>query len=223
MSLLLGLDTTGDTFSLAMRGQGKDLAEYCGGTPRQHLTQLFEVLEGMLAELSATPRDISAVAVTTGPGSFTGVRLGVLIARTLGQVLACPLIPINSLEALALGVGEGKTALALDARKNEVLGALLEISHGQIVCHQPATLVSPEAWMEQLPGGIRVAGNALVRYGPELARQRPDVEALPAQFSQVRGRMVALLGERAWKEERVIDWRELAPEYVRSADVQVNP
>ena len=97
--LLLALDTTGDTFSVALRKNSEDLFSYCGGTPRQHLTELFPVLERLLAELAEKspehaykPRDIGAIAVTTGPGSFTGVRLGVLIARTLGQVLGAAAI-----------------------------------------------------------------------------------------------------------------------------------
>jgi tRNA threonylcarbamoyladenosine biosynthesis protein TsaB len=220
--LLLALDTTGDTFSVALRRNGQDLGDYCGGTPRQHLTQFYAVLQDLLSQISATPRELGAVAITTGPGSFTGVRLGVLIARTLGQVLDCPLVPVNALEALALGSGQGIVAVALDARKNEVLGAILEIRGGEVFWREPAGLVSPQTWMEQLPQGVRVAGNALARYGEELIRQRPDTQPLGAEFSLVQGKMVALLGERAWKQKMVTDWRRLTPEYVRPADVQVN-
>lgn len=224
--LLLALDTTGDTFSVALRKNSEDLFSYCGGTPRQHLTELFPTLERLMAELgpehSYKPRDIGAIAVTTGPGSFTGVRLGVLIARTLGQVLDRPIIPVNALEALALAAGPQDTlVVGLDARKSEILGAVFQVGVGTLVWREPARLMSLPEWLEGLPTDGAVVGNALARYGEDVAAARPALVLKGSEAGHVQAWAVARLGMQAWRQKMVTDWSHLNPEYIRPADVQL--
>ena len=219
--LIVALDTTGDTFSVGLRRGQHDLAEYCGGAPRQHLTEFYGVLEGLLRDTSTTLKDVAAVAVTTGPGSFTGVRLGVLIARTLGQALNCPILPVNAMEALARMAftrAEKVGVLGLDARKNEILGASCVGEQWR----EPARLMVFSEWVHSIPAGAQVAGNALARYGQQLSVLRPDLELLPPEFSRVRATAVGFLGLAAWEQRLSVAWSRLSPDYMRPADVQVH-
>ena len=100
-SLVLGLDCSGESFSVAVVRQGQALAERGGYSPRSHLRRLFPDLKGCLEEIGASFKEVGAVAVTVGPGSFTGLRLGVVTARTIAQVTGCALVGVNTLEALA--------------------------------------------------------------------------------------------------------------------------
>jgi tRNA threonylcarbamoyladenosine biosynthesis protein TsaB len=218
-AVLLGLDCTGDTFSLALCSPTETLAEHCGGKPREHLTELFPRLETMLTQANLKASDLAGVAVTTGPGSFTGVRLGVLIARTFALVLKLPLYQVDALEALACNAGQINTPLvvALDARKGEVLSARFLMVDGKPQLLEPGELFEPERWAAGLPRPCTVLGNALPAYGKLLH----DLTVLGPEFALVQARHVARLGWRAARMGHKVSWAQLKPDYVRPASVQV--
>lgn len=207
--MILGLDTTLDTFSLALVSaeDERTLAQWTGGQPRQHLTQLFQALQALLDVHHLKMENLTGIAVTTGPGSFTGVRLGVLVARTLGQVGDLPLYPVDATLALAANAPKvEKLAVSLDARKGEVF-----VRHFRDGLPEgPGKLVKPGEWADELQPGTWVLGSAAQRFGlPE------HVVVCPPGWSRVQAEWVARL------RGRQVTWRELDPEYLRAADVQV--
>lgn len=99
--------------------------------PAQHSRELLPELARLVRESGTTWEQVDSIAVGTGPGTFTGLRIGIATARALGQALRIPLRPVSSLEALAasaadtLRPGKGQTLLSLiDARRREVFAAL---------------------------------------------------------------------------------------------------
>lgn len=214
---VLGLDTSGESFSLALLRGRRVVAECCAGQPRQHLVQLFPALELLCEQAGISLGQLQGVAVTAGPGSFTGVRTGLLVARTLGQVLNIPLYPLDTLEVLATQAGEGLVAAALDARKGEVVWGLFRLQQGRPRPMQPSRLDAPSAFVEALPAGVVVLGSACATYGALLGA-RSEVRVAPADQWRVRaGGMARLLVEQASQA-----WSKLRPQYVRPADVQVH-
>jgi tRNA threonylcarbamoyladenosine biosynthesis protein TsaB len=213
--LFLALDCTGDSFSLAVANATVTLAEWCGGRPREHLTQLFETLHQMLGRAGIKPNELSAIAVTVGPGSFTGVRLGVLIARTFAQVLRVPVYPVDALAALACNAVEcERLVVAIDARKSQVMAAEFRVQQGVAQVQAPARLWEPEEWAAQLAQGCTVLGNAIPTYCHLLSR----VNVLPADLALVRASAVARL---AFGMAQGVEWSALLPDYTRPASVQV--
>lgn len=204
--MILALDTCLDTFSVALVRGDACLAEVRAGRPRAHLTQLFPALEAVFRMAGAALEEVQAVAVTTGPGSFTGVRLGVLAARTLGQTRGLPLVGVDTLEALALNCPFNDVTVAVDARKSQIVWARYRTGAGRPVCLSPAQLVAASEFVA--PEGV-VLGNALARY--------PQAGGLEA--SQVQAWQVGRLGVWLLAEGRGCSWRELLPEYLRDADV----
>lgn len=218
--VVAGLDCTGESFSVALLRGEECLAEAGGYSPRAHLRLLFPALEECAARAGVRLRELEGVAVTTGPGSFTGLRLGIVTARTFAQVLGCAVIPVDTLEALALNAPDGERVVAgLDARRGEIFAACFRTSGGvaerltEDLAYTPGDLARAcREW-----GGAVVVGSAATRYAAELGAVE-GVRLLPPLYAQIRGSVVARLGR---KGSPVAPF-DLVPKYLRSAEVQVH-
>ena len=150
-------------------GPCKVLGVIHGNDRFSHLQNLTPQIDRILKEASVAIQDLTAVAVSHGPGSFTGIRIGVSTARALGQVLDIPCVAVSSLEALALRAleragtdlraeeqaGDPQQAKApgarrlicpaLDARRKQVYGGAYELADGKLVCRiAPASCLMTE-------------------------------------------------------------------------------
>jgi tRNA threonylcarbamoyladenosine biosynthesis protein TsaB len=181
---ILGFDTATADTSVAVAVDGELVAERRDGPgPGErpsHARVLLDEVEACVAEAGGWDR-IDRIAVGTGPGTFTGLRVGIATARALGQARGLPVAPVGSLEALARGIGEGmpgRPRLALiDARRGEMFAALYDASGNELL---PPQAVSPEALAEQLasvPGTAVAAGDGSLRFRTQL--ESAGVEVLP--------------------------------------------
>ena len=128
---LLGIDTaTAASAACVLRADGEAfehppeagrLAE-----PPGHAAELMPAVERAMAEAGLGYSDLDAIAVGVGPGSFTGLRIGVATARALASSAGLPLCPVSSLAALSAGIGAETTLAVIDARRGEVFSALYE-------------------------------------------------------------------------------------------------
>ncbi len=219
-ALLAGLDCTGETWSVALVRGSECLAE-CGGlNARAHLRWLFPALVDCASRSGVRLADLESVAVTSGPGSFTGLRLGIVTARTMAQVLGCPVRPVDTLEALAWNVPESpRVVAALDARRGEVFAACFQTGTGGCLRLTEDRAFTPEELagaLESWGGGVLV-GSGAVRYSPVLEKV-PGVRILPPVFAQIRASAVALAGQR----QAPLNPLDLVPTYLRSAEVQLH-
>ncbi|MBS2038533.1 tRNA (adenosine(37)-N6)-threonylcarbamoyltransferase complex dimerization subunit type 1 TsaB [bacterium] len=219
MNPWLSLDATGETYSLALWRGNRLLAECSGGQPRQHLVQIFPALELLCQQAGLKLAQVTAVAVTSGPGSFTGVRTGLLVAKTLGLCGNLPLYPVDTLEALAANAVEGDSVVAgLDARKGEIIFGRFRVRGGLPIPLEPARLTSPEEFLNSIPPGSLVLGSAC-----EAAFPRADqVRVLPPDLWRVRASSVGRVAWPLMQQGAQSGWGQLRPDYVRPADVQVH-
>ncbi|RKS69303.1 tRNA threonylcarbamoyl adenosine modification protein YeaZ [Motilibacter peucedani] len=129
--LLLALDTATSSVSVAVARDGEVLASHAAPESRRHAELVAPMVERSLADAGVDRRDLEAVAVGVGPGPFTGLRVGIVTARTLGAVLGIPVLGVCSLDAVALGSGlSGAFRVATDARRKEVYWAAYESVDG---------------------------------------------------------------------------------------------
>src|SRR3989304_5234685 len=124
--LILALDTSTDFCTVALGSDGNVIAEENVLAPRGHAEKLLSLIDAALKKVSLVPDQLGAIAVGMGPGSFTGVRIGVSTARALAQVLRKPVIGISSLDVLAYANPGGKVSPVVRARENEVYFAVYE-------------------------------------------------------------------------------------------------
>ena len=222
--LLLGLDTATLTLSAALvdRGPSGDrLVERVDvPPPTPHSSLLPKVLEEMLGRAGAKPSELAAVVIGLGPGSFTGLRIGLATVKGICYAGRVPLVGASSLAAMALAASEGLPASALlvpclDARKGEVYCGFFARQGGQSVAQrQPEAAIGPEALIERLKGepDARVFGIGREAYAPLSALPEPGtLIRTPDAFALVR-----LVREvPAYAPNAVFS---LEPHYVRPSD-----
>ncbi|HXK01877.1 MAG TPA: tRNA (adenosine(37)-N6)-threonylcarbamoyltransferase complex dimerization subunit type 1 TsaB [Verrucomicrobiae bacterium] len=152
--MILALDTTHEYGSIALVGQVSGLPwadEELIHEPKGFSRILFARLEGLLARHGIRPADIDCFAAASGPGSFTGVRVGLACIKGLAEALHKPAIAVSNLEALARFGTASLRAVAIDARRGQIYGAVYDAA-GRLV--SPEVVAPFEAWLATLPDGV---------------------------------------------------------------------
>jgi tRNA threonylcarbamoyl adenosine modification protein YeaZ len=193
---LLAIDTAAPRLALALLLEGDRVATLIEDMPTGQAERLFPALGELLARAGASYADLTRIAVTTGPGSFTGLRIGLSAARGLGLALQVPVLGIPSLTALSLGFPPAPIAVLLDARRREAY--FQGFSGPAIAIGEPALLPEAEA-RQRVPAGARLVTSPLVdiaalarfaasadpaHYPPEATYIR-DADAKPQQKFRV--------------------------------------
>jgi len=122
--LILALESSGTTASCALARDGKQIALYTQNSGLTHSTTLLPMIEDMLLNTKTDRRDISSIAVSVGPGSFTGIRIGCSTAKGLSFALGIPCRPVSSLAAMAYSY--------VDAHTNKIISAEADARNGYI-------------------------------------------------------------------------------------------
>ena len=132
---ILALETSAKSVSVAVTEDGVLLAQSYQNRGLTHSVTLMPLLDAMLQSAGLTLDDIGLVAVTHGPGSFTGLRIGVSAAKGLAWAKGLPCCGVSTLAAMAYGVGDfnGLVVGAMDARRQQVYNALFKAENGRII------------------------------------------------------------------------------------------
>lgn len=130
---ILALETSAKACSAAVTEGGQVLASCYQNTGLTHSRTLMPMVESMLKNAELTMDDLGAVAVAVGPGSFTGIRIGVAAAKGLAFAAGLPAAGVSTLEAMALGLSHMDTLIicAMDARRGQIYNALFEANSGK--------------------------------------------------------------------------------------------
>ena len=176
---ILGIETSTETGSLALLEGGETRARAEIDTHERHSARIIPILDRLLAEAGWTVDELEAVGAGLGPGSFTGIRVGLAVARGLSFALKIPLKGVSSFEALARGAeGEGRIAVLADARRGRIYLALYEKrGDGAVAIRPPSCVAAAEA--AGLIGGNRVVTPHRERLRSALGMDFPGEEARP--------------------------------------------
>lgn len=130
---MLAIDTSTHVLGIALADEQKILGEYTTNIKKNHSVRLMPAVESLMKESGVAPDDLDAIAVTTGPGSYTGVRIGVTTAKSMAWALNIPLYPVSTLQVFAQnGLGfPGLVSPLIDARRNQVYTAAFSGSAGE--------------------------------------------------------------------------------------------
>lgn len=224
MKPLLAIDTADGTAGVALLVDGRVVSELVETSAYRHSERLFALVDEALAGAGVGRGDLGGVAVTRGPGSFTGLRVGLATAKGIAFALGLPLLGVSTLEALAQGAMPfpGLVLPVLDARKRQVYGAAYDGRVGGCV-------LPPGAWDPgELAARAAALGGVSLVLGSGLGPYRGVFEEVLGQrFScphpsrwHVPPAQVALLGERALREGRTSTPVGLAPLYLRRSEAE---
>jgi tRNA threonylcarbamoyladenosine biosynthesis protein TsaB len=216
--LTLGIETSGRAGAIAVCRSGQILAsrslEQVG---RRHAQTLVAESVSLLRECCLTLRDCQAVAVSIGPGSFTGLRVGVVFAKTLAYAAGCQVAAVDTLAAIAENSPSDVSVVdvVVDAERSELYAARYgRDASGQFVREGALVTVSREAWCAAVSEGVAVSGPGL----EGTAESVPTFcRVLSSDCWQPRASVVAVLGERQLAASRADDLWTLEPLYVRKS------
>jgi tRNA threonylcarbamoyladenosine biosynthesis protein TsaB len=148
MPLILALDTTHEFGSLALVRGAETLEEELLHEPTGFSSMLYGRLEGLLARHAVELHAIDCFAAASGPGSFTGVRVGLACIKGLAEALGKPAVAVSNLEAIARFGAAPLRAVVLDARRGQIYGAVYDAA-GALV--SPEVVAHFDAWLPTLP------------------------------------------------------------------------
>lgn len=178
-----------------------------------HVSQVLALAEAALAEAGVSLRDLDRIGVGVGPGSFTGLRIGIATARALSSATGVPLAPVSTLGALAVAAdADGPVLAVLDARRGEAFVALWE-GATQL---SPPRAVPPEELPAAAAGAVLAVGDGAVRFAEQLA---PAGVTVPDQGSALHRVGAAGLARLA-AQAPIVARDALLPEYVRLPDAR---
>ncbi len=220
---LLAVETSSSVFSVAVGEEGRVLSFVQVEGLGRPSTLLTDLIEKALVQAGLKLEEINGFALSMGPGSFTGLRVGVMTVKTLAWALKKPVIPVSSLEAVAHNrEGGSKPVLVfLDARKGNVYSALFE-PHGQggLERKTPDQIQSPSDALALIQGPTQVVGDGLLRYGA-LAAGCKDAEPVPLDGWIPRADRVLEIAAAGWPGAQVDDIHQLVPQYLYSKESYV--
>lgn len=185
--LILGIETSGPTASVAILRDGELLAEHILHHTRTHSEAVMPMLERLMNELELVPADINAIAVNRGPGSFTGIRIGVCTANAMGSALHIAVVGVDSLHALYKNVDywPGNVCVTVDAGNESAYFAQFE--GNSLVVEPLAALVSE--YIPMVPANSLFVGDGAAAYADIIGNVTGAVIA-PASFSISRASAV---------------------------------
>ncbi|MDO8836681.1 MAG: tRNA (adenosine(37)-N6)-threonylcarbamoyltransferase complex dimerization subunit type 1 TsaB [Vicinamibacterales bacterium] len=233
--LVLALDTTTRSGSHALVRDGAAIAQGVGDVNRTHAERLPGDVLGLLAGQGLGLGDVDLFAVATGPGSFTGLRIGIAAMQGLAFAAGRPIIGVSALHALArsalphLPVAAGHVGVWMDGQRGEIFAALFVARRtgdgpvtlepdGEAVVGLPGDLAS--RWVERGVGGAVFTGDGALRY-------RDAVEGLAGLAALVVDPVPPIAGDVAWLATQRFQGggtfhpHAIVPVYVRRPDVEL--
>lgn len=218
----LAFDTSSQTASVAILHGQSVLYDTVLDTGRNHSEVLLPAIHEALSLSGVKMSDIGLLACTLGPGSFTGLRIGVSTLKGLMMATKKPAAGVSSLEALALNVG----------MTDKTIGAMLDAGRGQVYlayyrCAQDGSLmrlsdekaVSPDRMEAFTDKEVIYVGDGATKYAEALRKKSPNLYRIaPDEQQHIRASCVGMLGIRKNQSGDLLDVNALAPIYLRSAD-----
>lgn len=223
--LILAFETSAKAASVALMEDGKLLGESYQNTGLTHSQTLMVMAEDLLKQCGRTNRDVGAVAVAAGPGSFTGVRIGVAAAKGFAWGGELPCCGVSTLEAMALGFGawQGYVCPVMDARRNQVYNTLFHVNCGECTRIREDRAISLQNLGEDLQNlsePIFLVGDGSVLCYNTLSEKVPGL-VMPAEHRMhQRGAGVALAAEKLLREGKSCSGAELVPNYLRLSQAE---
>ena len=211
---ILAIDTTAAFGSIALLEDDFVIEEIPLHSPEGFSTVLFDHIRRPLSRHGLTVDSIDCFASASGPGSFTGVRVGLAAVKGLAEATGKVAIGVSNLQALAASGRGALRAVVMDARRGEVYGAVYDAGLRVVT---PESVLPFQAWMESLPAEVaEVVSPDFSMFRPHFTRDLPVIEqrALAANIGRIAYRRM-VTGDLA-------DTAALDANYVRRSDAEMN-
>jgi tRNA threonylcarbamoyladenosine biosynthesis protein TsaB len=220
---ILAIDTSNYPLGVALIEDNQVLGEYITNLKKNHSVRIMPAIQTLMKDCERVPAQITKIVVAKGPGSYTGVRIGVTIAKTMAWSLKIPLVGVSSLEIIAAGAGRyfnGYISPLIDARRGQVYTGLYEYQSGKLTTVKEDRLVLSADWAASL----KEVNKPILFVGNDLPLHQAVIEdslSTQAVFAAItehnpRPSELALLG----KDKQGEDIHSFVPNYIRLAEAE---
>jgi len=233
---ILGLDSSGLVAGVALVENGELVAEFTTNYKKTHSQTLLPMLDELRRMVELDLNTVDAIAIASGPGSFTGLRIGSATAKGLGLALGKPLVEVPTLEGLAWNLcpSDALACPLMDARRNQVYAAAYEFLEepdesgifkgaplAPVIPQKPVDIGELVEELNTLDRKVIFLGDGVPVYQKVIReRCRAPYRFAPACSSRQRAASVASLGEIYYAQGRIVTAAEHKPEYLRMSQAE---
>lgn len=222
---ILGIDTSTPCGSVGLLDDEWVVSEYLLNIPVTHSERLLRAIEHVLREAHCAIGDLDGWAISLGPGSFTGLRIGVSTVKGLAFATQRPVAGVSTLDVLASQISPTPYLICpiLDARKKEVYTAFYRYGEGNFLKRLSAyQAIGPEGLVETIQERTIFIGDGLKIYGDYLRNCLPSLAIFPPTLLHIpHGSAVARLGLELLRKKECLDLRTFTPIYVRPPEAEI--
>jgi tRNA threonylcarbamoyladenosine biosynthesis protein TsaB len=215
MTKLLALDTATLTAGAAVIADGRIVAAERRRVTT-HSESLLALVDETLRAAGLRAAELDAFACGAGPGSFTGLRIGLATVKGICFALGRPLVMVSSLAALAARAPDGEVAAVLDAHKDEVYAGRFTVERGLPRAAGEERVLAPRALAAELPPGARLVGDGALRY-----RELFAACAILDEDGAPRPDDLARLALEKFSRGELADLASAAPRYIRPSEAEL--
>ena len=213
---ILGIETTGKVGSVAIIDENGRTVNRVTTDSMSHLRELVPMIKELVDELGISLNELDAIAVSVGPGSFTGIRIGLATAKTLAQTLGKKCISVNSLEIFKEKAdSDNKVAVIYNARRGQVYGAIYGNDGSEILAPGPYMLDEVLEVAEEYDD-IKWYGDGVIAYADRLS----SMNIAEADEINQSADMVCRCACLKLEDGELLDFDQLEPEYMRLPEAE---
>lgn len=225
---VLAIDTSNPVLSLAVVDESRVLGEWMSNLNKNHSVGLMDGISHLLDQVNLSPDELDLIAVAKGPGSYTGVRIGVATAKSMAWSLGIPIVGVSSLHAVAAQAAffRGGIVPLFDARRGQVYTGYYKSDDFQVNESLPERIMLLTEWLDYLK--LQTTDEQILFLGEDVSLHRSTIEdilgsracfAVPA-FNHPRAAHIACIGHKYATEAK--DVHALTPDYLQLAEAEAN-
>lgn len=228
---ILALETTGKYGSAAVIDQDGNCCAAASSDVMNHLKDIITLTEECLRNAGIEKTDLTHIGASVGPGSFTGIRIGVTTARTLGQVLELPCVSVSTLEAMAYqgmenGSGEEYICPIINARRHQTYAGLWKVTADgleSVLSEKQYMIEDLLTEIRKLEGTVFFTGDGIDAYSDIIssALSEEQYAFAPESVRYQDGRSVAQAALRRVQSGETVSYEKLLPNYMRKSEAEM--
>jgi len=221
---ILAIDTSTPSGSIALLEDDQLIAELTTCIQKTHAERLLPSIKTLLDNIGTKLEDIDGFALAIGPGSFTGLRIGLSTIKGLAWSLNKKVAGISTLEALAMNLpySDKPVCPMLDARKKEVYAAVYKCNNNLPECIMPDTALSPDNLINKIKEPTIFLGDGIKVYGNLIKDMLKDTAVIaPAHLWQIKASSVGLLAWKKFKSGNIESPESIRLNYLRPSEAEI--
>jgi len=222
---ILAVDTTTTSCSVAIVDQTSLLSEFTIDREETHSKHLMDMIKAVMTMAGLNFSDLDGFAVTRGPGSFTGLRIGISTIKGLVVASEKPVVGISSLETLAFQVSYSRDLICpiLDARKGEVYFSRYRFLNGHLKRQTKERVAPPDKAVDDLNESCLFVGNGALLYKEMILEKMGEFASFaPMVQNTIRASTIAYLSMAKFENNDTDEIEKILPYYIRKSDAELN-